>query len=152
MQLLSLKFSTGWFMPFQMVPLSCRMNFPNQSRQGFLTYTGDLPYVLCHWVWSSFNVCWAEPSMQYRSPIDLKSNHRNIPHSAGIAHASTQLHMSIALLKSLSAEVVWRKDISKPIVIPPRRTNLLLQWTAVATFFFIYIFFFLMKLSGCLFI
>ena len=38
--------------------------------------------------------------------IDLKSNHRSIPHSARIAHASTHLGMTIALPESLSAKVV----------------------------------------------
>ena len=72
----------------------------------------------------------AKPLMQYRSPINLKSNHRSIPHSARIAHASTHLGMTIAPPKSLSAEVVQRKDIGKPSVIPARKNNPLLQWTA----------------------
>ena len=72
----------------------------------------------------------AKPSMQYRGPINLKSNHRSIPHSARIAHASTHLGVTIALPESLSAEVVQRKDIGKPSVIPARKTNPLLQWTA----------------------
>ena len=48
----------------------------------------------------------AKPSMQYRSPIDLESNHRNMPHSARTAHASTHLVVTIVLPKSLSATVV----------------------------------------------
>ena len=68
--------------------------------------------------------------MQYRSPIDLKSNHGSIPHSARIAHTSTHLGMTIASPESLSAEVVQRKDIGKPSVIPARKTNPLFQWRA----------------------
>ena len=71
----------------------------------------------------------AKLSMQYRSPIILKSNHRSIPHSPRIAHASTHLDVTIALLESLSAKVAWRKDIDRPSVIPARTTNSLLQWT-----------------------
>ena len=48
----------------------------------------------------------AKPSMHYRSPVNCKSNNRNIPHSARISHASTHLYLTIALLKSLSAKVV----------------------------------------------
>ena len=62
---------------------------------------------------------------------DIKSNHRSIPHSTRIAQASTYLGMTIALPESLSAKVVWRKDIGKPSVIPARETNPLLQWTAI---------------------
>ena len=45
-------------------------------------------------------------------------------------NASTHLDMTISLPKSLSAKVVWRKDIGKPSVIPARKSNLLLQWTS----------------------
>ena len=75
----------------------------------------------------------AKPSMQHRSPINLKRNHRSIPYSARIAHSSTHLGMSIALPKSLSAKVVWRKDIGKPSFIPARLTSPLVQWTANQT-------------------
>ena len=64
-----------------------------QLRQGCLTSTGDLLYTLCHWVWSCCSGCWQKPSMQYRSPINLESNHRSIPHSARIVHTSTHLGM-----------------------------------------------------------
>ena len=68
-----------------------------------------------------------KPSMQYRSPVYLESSHRSIPHSTRITHASTHLDVTIALLKSPSAKVVWRKDIGRPSVIPERTTNLLLN-------------------------
>ena len=48
----------------------------------------------------------AKPSMQYRNPVNLKSNHRSISHSARIAHTSTHLDVTIALLESLSVRVV----------------------------------------------
>ena len=46
-----------------------------------------------------------------------------------ITHASTHLGRTIALSKSLSAKVVWRKDIGKQSVIPARKTKPMLQWT-----------------------
>ena len=73
----------------------------------------------------------AKPSMQYRSPINLESNHRSTPHSARIAHSSTYLGMTIALPESLSAEVAQRKDTGKPNVISVRKTNPLLQWKPI---------------------
>ena len=126
MQLLSLRFSTGWFVPFQMVTLS---------------FSRSVKTTVSHTYWRSaihamplslelLQCVLAKPSMQYRSPIDPKSNHRSIPHSARIACASSHLGMAIALPESLSAEVVQRKDIGKPHIIPARKTNLLLQWTA----------------------
>ena len=64
----------------------------------------------------------AKPSMQYRSPINLKSNHRRIPHSARIAHTSTHLGMTITLLiclqrlfeeRTLASQVSFQQE--KPI-------------------------------------
>ena len=67
-------------------------------------------------------------AMQSRSPINLRSN----PHSGRIAHASsTHLDVTTALLKSLSAKVVQRKDIGRPGVTPARMANPLFQWQPI---------------------
>ena len=99
-----------------MVTLSCRRNFSRSVvtrvshiywRSGIHTMPLSLELLQC---------VLAKASIQCRSPINLKSTHRRIPHSAKIADASTHLDVTIALLKilSASARVVWRKDIGKP--------------------------------------
>ena len=116
-------------MPFQMVTLSCRRNFSRLVairvsdiywRSAVHTMPLSLELLQC---------VLAKTSMQYRSLIDLGSSHRSTHHSARIAHAITHLDVTIALLKSLSAKVVQRKDIGRPSIIPVRTTNPLLQWT-----------------------
>ena len=102
----------------------------SQSRQGCLTSTGDVPYILCHWVWSCCNMCWQNHQCSTKVPSTLKA-------TTEASLTVLELHMPapiwgviIALPKSLSAKFVWRKHIGKPSVIPGRKTNPLLQWTA----------------------
>ena len=57
-----------------------------------------------------------KPSVPYRSPINLKSNHRSIPHSAGIAHASTYLDVTIALPKSLPAKLFEERTLASQVL------------------------------------
>ena len=121
MQLLSLKFSAGWFMPFQMVTLSYGRNFSwsVETRVSHIYWRSaihTMPLSL-----ELLQCVLAKPSMFYRSVINLKSSHRSIPHRARNAHATTHLDVTTALLKSLPAKVVWRKDIGKPSVIPARK-------------------------------
>ena len=68
-------------------------------------------------------------SMWCRSPVNLSGNHRSIHHSARIAHASTNLDVTIALLNESVCKGVGKKDIVRQSVIPARTTNPLLQWT-----------------------
>ena len=129
MQLLSLRSSTGWFVPFQMVTLSCRRNFSRSDTIGLIhiywrsaIHTMPLSLELLQCVL-------AKPSMQSRSPINLRSNYSCNPHSARISHANTHLDMTIALLESLSAKVVWKEDIGRSRVPLARTANPLFQWT-----------------------
>ena len=116
MQLLSLKFSAGWFMPFQMVTLSYRRSFSRsvKTRVSHIYWRSAIHTMLLSL--EPLQCMLAKLSMQYRSPIDHESSHRSIPHSARIAYTSTDLGMTTALPKSLSAKVVWRKDIGKPSI------------------------------------
>ena len=125
MQLVSLKFSADWFVPFQMVILSYGKSFSRSFEARVSDIYWTMPFSL-----ELLQCVLEKPSMQYRSPIDLKSNHRSISHSAGISHTNIHLGVTFALPEHLSAKVVWRKDIGKTSVVPARKTNLLLQWTA----------------------
>ena len=69
----------------------------------------------------------AKPSMEYRSPINLKSNCRNIPHSARIAHASTLLDMTIALLESMSTRLFEERTLASQVSFQQETP---LQWTS----------------------
>ena len=103
-------------MPFQMVTFSCRRNFSRSAvtrvshiywRSAVHTTPLSLELLQCVLVKSS---------MQYRSSIDLESNHRSIPHSARIAHASNHLDMTIAVLKSLSAKLFEERTLAGQVL------------------------------------
>ena len=130
MQLLNLKFSTASFMPFQMVTLIWWSNF---SR---LVMTRGVPHLLeiCHTYYAIESVAAAmcagktiNAAQKSCQPWKQLQKH---PSQCWELHMPAPSRMvTMALLKSLSAKVVWRKDIVKLSVIPATTTNPLLQWT-----------------------
>ena len=115
-------------MPFQMVTLSYRRGFSRSvetrvSHTYWRSAVHTMPLSL-----ELLQCVLAKPSMQYRSPINLESSHSSVPHSARIAHASTHLGMTIVPPKSLSAEVVQRKDIGNQVSFQQEKP---IHWSSV---------------------
>ena len=73
----------------------------------------------------------AKPSMQYRSPTDLESNHRSIPYSARIAHISNppgcdNCPAQESVCRGCSKKGHWQSKCHSS----KKKINSLLQWTA----------------------
>ena len=74
MQLLSLKFSAGWFLPFQMMTLSYRRNFSRSVNTRMShTYWRSAIHMTC-WVWSCCNVSWQNHQCSTEVPSTSKAN------------------------------------------------------------------------------
>ena len=128
MQLLSLKFSTGWFMPFQMVTSNYIRNSSRLVMTRVSQSTGDLPYILCHWVWSCCSVCWQSHQCSTEVPLTSKVTTEAsltvpelyMPTPPGCDNCPAWGSHCKGCLK----EGHW-----KPSVIPARTAYPLLQWT-----------------------
>ena len=96
-----------------MVTLSCRRNFSRLAtirvfhihwRSAIQTMPLSLEPLQC---------VLAKPSMQSRRPMNLRSN----SHHAKIAHASTHLNVTVALLENLSAKVFQKRTFAGQLLL-----------------------------------